>query len=95
METQPPLPSDIWDHTPPEAQAYIEALIARVTALEAAVKESTEQLQQDSTNSSRPRLALRRNLRVTSPQARNASDVGSPVAVAPVVSLAIRGKLAS
>ncbi len=35
METQPPLPSDIWDGTPPEAQAYIEALVARVAALEA------------------------------------------------------------
>jgi len=55
METPPPsLPSDIWDQTPSEAQAYIGALIARVTALEAAVKELTERLQQDSHNSSRP-----------------------------------------
>ena len=54
METQPPLPSDIWDQTPPEAQAYIEALMARVTALEAAIKEVTGRLQQDSHNSSRP-----------------------------------------
>ncbi len=53
METPPPLPSDIWDRTPAEARAYIEALIARVTALEAAVKDLTEQLQQDSRNSSR------------------------------------------
>jgi transposase len=54
METLPPLPSDIWGRTPPEARAYIETLIARVAALEAAVKELTERLQQDSTNSSRP-----------------------------------------
>jgi transposase len=55
METPPPsLPSDIWHRTPPEAQAYIGALIARVTALEAAVQELTERLQQDSHNSSRP-----------------------------------------
>jgi transposase len=54
METHPPLPSDIWDQTPPEAQAYIKALMARVTALEAAIKEVTGRLQQDSHNSSRP-----------------------------------------
>ncbi|ETW98034.1 MAG: hypothetical protein ETSY2_43490 [Candidatus Entotheonella gemina] len=39
METQSPLPSDIWDRTPPEARAYIEALVARVDALEAMVKD--------------------------------------------------------
>ena len=55
METPPPsLPSDIWDRTPSEAQAYSGAFIARVTALEAAVKELTERLQQGSHNSSRP-----------------------------------------
>ena len=54
METQPPLPSDIWDRTPPEAQAYIEALVARVTALEATVKDLTERSEQNSHNSSRP-----------------------------------------
>lgn len=54
METNPPLPLDIWDRIPPEAQVYIEALLARVAALEAAVKELTERLEQDSSNSSRP-----------------------------------------
>ena len=54
MDTQPPLPPDIWDRTPPEAQAYIEALVARVDALEALVKDLSERVQQDSRNSSRP-----------------------------------------
>ncbi len=54
METQPPLPSEIWDRIPPEAQACIEALVARVAALEATVKDFTERLQQNSHNSSRP-----------------------------------------
>ena len=54
METQPPLPSELWDRIPPEAQAYIEALVTRVAALEATVKDLTERLKQDSHNSSRP-----------------------------------------
>ena len=54
MEPLPPLPSDLWDCLPPEAQAYIEAFVARVSALEAAVQELTERVQQDSQNSSRP-----------------------------------------
>ncbi|HZM22847.1 MAG TPA: DUF6444 domain-containing protein, partial [Anaerolineales bacterium] len=54
MEPLPPLPSDLWDRIPPEAQAYIEALVARVTVLEATVQELTERTQQDSRNSSRP-----------------------------------------
>ena len=54
MEPLPPLPSDLWDRLPPEAQAYIEALVARVSALEAAVQDLTERVQQDSQNSSRP-----------------------------------------
>jgi len=54
METPHPLPSDIWDRTPPEAQAYIEALVARVAALEATVKDLTERSEQNSHNSSRP-----------------------------------------
>jgi transposase len=54
MTTHRPLPSDIWDRTPPEAQAYILALEARVAALEATVQELMERLQQDSRTSSRP-----------------------------------------
>ena len=54
MTTHRPLPSDIWDRTPPEAQAYILALEARVVALEATVQELIERLQQDSRISSRP-----------------------------------------
>ena len=54
MDSHAVLPSAIWDRTPPEAQAYIEALEARVAALEAAVKDLSERLAQDSHNSSRP-----------------------------------------
>jgi transposase len=61
METRAALPSDIWDQTPPEAQAYIEALEARLSALESmmeALQEQNrplqEQLNPTSRNSSRP-----------------------------------------
>jgi transposase len=63
-----PLPSEVWERSPPEAQAYIRAFEARVIAPEAAVQqletsvrqlEATvqglpEQLRQDSRTSSRP-----------------------------------------
>ena len=54
METPAALPRDIWECTPPEAQAYIGALEARVTALVAMVQALQEQLHQTSRNSSRP-----------------------------------------
>jgi transposase len=54
METPAALPRDIWERTPPEAQAYIEALETRVTALVAMVQALQEQLRQTSRNSSRP-----------------------------------------
>jgi hypothetical protein len=38
MDTHSPLPPAIWDRTPPEAQAYILHLEARVAALEASVQ---------------------------------------------------------
>jgi len=44
METPASLPRDIWERTPPQAQAYIEALEARVTALVAIVQALQEQL---------------------------------------------------
>lgn len=44
METPASLPRDIWERTPPQAQAYIEALEARVTALVAMVQALQEQL---------------------------------------------------
>ncbi len=49
-----PLPPDIWDRTPREAQDYILALAARVAALEATVQDLLERLQQNSRTSSRP-----------------------------------------
>jgi hypothetical protein len=36
--TLTPLPSEVWAHTPPEAQAYIQVPEARVIALEATVR---------------------------------------------------------
>ena len=54
METRAALPADIWEQTPPEAQAYIQALEARVAALEDTIAALQEQLNQTSRNSSRP-----------------------------------------
>ena len=54
MDTQAPLSPEIWDRTPPEAQAYILHLATRVATLEATVQTLTEQLHQDSRTSSRP-----------------------------------------
>jgi len=54
MDTPSPLPPEIWDRTPPEAQAYILHLEARVAALEANVQALMERLRQDSRTSSRP-----------------------------------------
>jgi transposase len=61
METLAALPPDIWERTPPEAQAYIRALEGRVEtltsmvhALQEQVRALQEQLNQTSRNSSRP-----------------------------------------
>jgi transposase len=54
MERPAALPRDIWERTPPEAQAYIGTLEARVAALVAMVQALQEQLHQTSRNSSRP-----------------------------------------
>jgi transposase len=61
MDTKFPLPSEVWERTPVEAQAYIRALEARVAGLEAlvqrlqaTVQQLTERVQQDSRTSSRP-----------------------------------------
>src|SRR5918992_6121685 len=61
METPAALTPDIWERTPPEAQAYIGTLEARLLALEASVQALREQngalqerLNQNSRNSSRP-----------------------------------------
>jgi transposase len=61
METPRAIPHDIWKQLPPEAQASIRALAARVEALEAMVqalqehnRALQEQLHQTSRNSSRP-----------------------------------------
>ena len=54
MDSQIPLPREIWEHIPPEAQVYIRALESRVAALEATVQQLREQGQQTSRTSSRP-----------------------------------------
>ena len=64
MDTHPILPPELWDQTPPEVQAYIRALEARLESLEALearvhtlqeqVRTLEEQLKQNSRNSSRP-----------------------------------------
>ena len=61
METPAALTPDIWERTPPEAQAYIGALESRLSALEARVHALQEQngtlqerLNPTSRNSSRP-----------------------------------------
>jgi transposase len=61
METPPALLHEVWERTPPEAQAYIRALEARVetlTSMVRALQEQVgtlqEQLHQTSRNSSRP-----------------------------------------
>jgi transposase len=61
METPPALPHEVWERTPPEAQAYIRALEARVETmasmvhtLQEQVRTLREQLHQTSQNSSRP-----------------------------------------
>src|ERR1700742_2718279 len=51
MSAEPPIPRDLWDKTPPDAQAAVLALVQsferRIAALEA-------RLGQDSSNSSKP-----------------------------------------
>src|SRR5688572_29486253 len=61
MDTKSPLPPEVWERTPVEAQEYIHALEARIAMLEAivqrlqaTVQHLTERLQQDSQTSSRP-----------------------------------------
>ena len=54
METRPALSHEVWERTPPEAQAYIRALEARVATLEGMMQALQDQLNQTSRNSSRP-----------------------------------------
>src|SRR5512133_3502507 len=54
METRPALSHEVWEQTPPKAQAYIRALEARVATLEGMMQALQDQLNQTSRNSSRP-----------------------------------------
>jgi len=61
MDTKPPLPPEVWDRPPIEAQEYLRARDARVAVLEAIVQrlqatiqQLTERLQQHLRTSSRP-----------------------------------------
>jgi len=53
METLPALSHEVWERTPPEAQASIRALEARVATVEGMMQAWQEQLNQTSRNSSR------------------------------------------
>jgi transposase len=74
MHTPSPLPQEVWERTPAEAQAYIRALEARIAALEATVQRLLAQLRMDSQNSSQPpssdRPATRRPRRRHTPSGR-------------------------
>src|SRR5207237_7982151 len=54
MNTTPPFPPEVWEHTRVAVQEYIRTLEARVATLEATVQRLLERLQQDSHNSARP-----------------------------------------
>lgn len=61
MDTYPALPPELWEQIPPEVQAYIRGLEARLVTVEAMVQALQEQVQtlqaqlnQTSRNSSRP-----------------------------------------
>jgi transposase len=61
MDAQPPLPPEIWEHTPPIAQEMILAQAARlaqlraeVAQLKATVEELAQRLGRNSRNSSQP-----------------------------------------
>jgi transposase len=54
METLLALSPEVWERIPPEAQAYIRTLEARVAMLEGRMQALQEQLNQTSQNSSRP-----------------------------------------
>lgn len=54
MSALPPLPAEVFDRLPPEAQAYLRALETTVRHLQQRVADLEAQLGQNSTNSSRP-----------------------------------------
>src|SRR5260370_27096082 len=58
MASASPIPVVLWAKVPPDAQAALLALLSgyeqRVAALEAQVKDLSQRLNQDSTNSSKP-----------------------------------------
>jgi transposase len=54
MNAKRPFSQALWDQTPAAVQDYIDALEARLAALEATVQHLTEQVQQNSRTSSRP-----------------------------------------
>lgn len=50
----PPLPADVWEGLPSQVQALILSLRAEVAKLQALIQDLRAQLNQNSTNSSRP-----------------------------------------
>jgi transposase len=84
-----PLPPDIWERLPPEAQALIRALQAQVHALQQRVAELDARLGQNSTNSSRPPSAdppsVKRRPPAPGAGRRRGGQPGHPPAFRPLV----------
>jgi transposase len=84
-----PLPPDVWERLPPEAQALIRALQAQVHALQQRVAELEARLGQNSTNSSRPPSADPPSVKRRPPTAgagrRRGGQPGHPAAFRPLV----------
>src|SRR5215510_10030024 len=54
MNSVPPVPPELWEHTPVAVREYLRCLAARVASLEATGQHVRERLQQGAHNSSRP-----------------------------------------
>src|SRR4029434_4890143 len=85
METHLGLPPELWDRTPPEVQAYIRVLEARVETmasmvqtLQEQVRTLQEQLKQTSQNASRPRGSAPPQHRRPGPPQRHRRRGGQP-----------------
>jgi len=84
-----PLPPEVWDRLPPEAQALIRALQAQVQALQQRVADLEARLGQNSTNSSRPPASdppsVKRRPPAPGPGRRAGGQPGHPPAFRPLV----------
>jgi transposase len=65
MHGETPLSQEVWEHIPPEAQAYIRALEARIGALEETVQSLKAAIQQVETTAHQLREQLQQNSRTS------------------------------